>query len=316
MNYQFVRNQEIRHREMCNSVLSQKNHNKIHSMQILASYYEGQCNFLIFMKSVKPYLHKMNSNSFRNINLHTFFANFDKVSIFGLDISYILETGVANVNYSPTLSSMEIMISDKVSVEKLLKKMKKEDFLKEKNVQKTFEFYLTEDCKLRYFQGKITIEYYEDKPPYSRTILSEQINYILGLVDGLKEVMIPNVNQNSWFSIIWNPCKTHNHRFTNTSFLVYYQFQVTDSLHNMCSSQYLEIPIIGILPINFEEILWLRKINNKSQQFNNIGYTLNEHPCEFKQILFKSIENVDQFILKQNNKISYDYKVFLNNKIY
>jgi len=44
------------------------------------------------------------------MTLFDFFQAFNNVSVFGLEIPYIFENNVANVNYSPSLSSMEINI--------------------------------------------------------------------------------------------------------------------------------------------------------------------------------------------------------------
>jgi len=43
---------------------------------------------------------------------------------------------IVNVNYSPTLSSIEIVISDSSTLENFLRKIRKEEYLLQKNVNK------------------------------------------------------------------------------------------------------------------------------------------------------------------------------------
>jgi len=42
---------------------------KLQFIQILMKFYEGQCNFFIFIKAVKPYIHRSNTECFVNIIL-------------------------------------------------------------------------------------------------------------------------------------------------------------------------------------------------------------------------------------------------------
>jgi hypothetical protein len=171
---------------------------------------------------------------------------------------------IVNVNYSPTLSSIEIVISDSSTLENFLRKIRKEEYLLQKNVNKVLEMFLNENFRLRYFKGKLVIEFDQHKPTYSRQIFSEQIDGLFKSLPGLDEILIPNVNEKSWFSIMWTVSKSSNAKFVNTSFLAFYQFQLVDipivSLQQ--NHQFLEIPIIGILPINLEESVWLTRIYN------------------------------------------------------
>lgn len=142
--------------------------------------------------------------------------------------------------------------------------MNKEEYLLQKNVNKVLEIFFGENCKLRYFKGKLVIEYDQHKPTYSRQIFSEQINTLFKSIPGLNEILIPNVYEKSWFSIMWTVSKSSNAKFVNTSFLVFYQFQLVDipylNIHQ--NYQFLEIPIIGILPINLDDSVWLTRIYN------------------------------------------------------
>jgi hypothetical protein len=66
--------------------------NKRYSSQILLTHYEGVCNFLIFIKSCTPYVHKNDTHLIDEIKVPNFFKNFEKVSAFGMDINLIYES--------------------------------------------------------------------------------------------------------------------------------------------------------------------------------------------------------------------------------
>jgi hypothetical protein len=78
--------------------------------------------------------------------------------------------------------------------------------------------------------------------------------------------------------------------------LTYYQFKYNNINNN--NNNYVEIPIIGVLPIKFKINLFLEKIN---QNFND--YTL----------LQKNIKNVSNNILMYTNKVSDDVEYYLKN---
>ena len=184
---------------------------------------------------------------------------------------------------------MEIVITETSSIECILKKMGKCDIIQD-NSYDVIELLHNEKFIVKYISGSLSIEFYEMKPPYSRQTLCYQINSLLDMIEGLKDILISNLNQNSWFSIMWSCLKSSNSNFINTSFLVYYQFHITDFINYNQQNDYLEIPIIGILPINLNDFLWLRTINNKSIR-NHLNHTIvnSKDYQEFKQILIKSI---------------------------
>jgi hypothetical protein len=156
------------------------------------------------------------------------------------------------------------VISDSSTLEHFLRKIRKEEYLLQKNVNKVLEIFFNENCRLRYFKGKLVIEFDQHKPTYSRQIFSEQINGLFSSIPGLDEILIPKINEKSWFSIMWTVSKSSNVKFVNTSFLAFYQFQLVDIpiINLQQNYQFLEIPIIGILPINLEEAVWLTRIYN------------------------------------------------------
>lgn len=257
-----------------NSSLGSKN-NKHYSLQILLTHYEGMCNFIIFAKSCTPYVHKKDTHLIDDIKLFNFFKNFEKVSAFGLDINFMSENEIAPVNYSPTLSSMEIFISDSQACEKLIKELKllrldkyEEGRFYDNDLSKSsnFEYHMNENIKIICYDEKIKIEFYETKPPHGRFILSNQLEQIFSKFNAFDSIEISKIEKCSWFCVLWSPFKSAKSQFSNTSFLVYYQFSYTDSeIFYQGYNNYLEIPIIGILPVKFDDNLWLSKISKSKQ---------------------------------------------------
>ncbi len=65
---------------------------KNNSFTILNSHYEGMCNFLIFSRNSTPFLINKNEYFFNKMTLYEYFQNFEKVSVFGLEIPFIYES--------------------------------------------------------------------------------------------------------------------------------------------------------------------------------------------------------------------------------
>ncbi len=171
------------------------------------------------------------------------------------------------MNYTVTLSSMEIIINHPSSVETILKYLKKEESKKLENLisnNESFEFTEDDNYKFQFIskENTIKIEFFETKPPYSRPILIDVFEFLFKKLPVLKEINLSNLSQNSWFSVLWTPLKSTNAKLSGTSFLIYYQFSINDQvLNSQVNSAYEEIPIIGILPIKMDENIWFSKIS-------------------------------------------------------
>jgi len=126
-----------------------------------------------------------------------------------------------------------------------------------------YEYVITENLTFtNYSNEKIKLEFNENKAPHSRLILSDQFEYIANKFPSIKKIEISKLDKNSWFSILWTPFKCAKPQFYNTSFLSYYQFNQSESESYLRDfTNYCEIPIIGVLPIKFDENIWLRKIS-------------------------------------------------------
>jgi hypothetical protein len=168
---------------------------------------------------------------------------------------------------------MELSISDPELCKKIVNKLNElraspkdgDVFIDYPNNKKTdqtnFEYRYMDNISILYIDEQIKIEFYENKPPHSRYIFSDQINIILSRLKTLAEVIIHNIDRTSWFCILWTPVKSTKAQFMNTSFLVYYQFEMNNTYFEETFSNHAEIPLIGILPIKFEDSMWLSKIS-------------------------------------------------------
>ena len=77
-----------------------------------------------------------------------------------------------------------------------------------------------------------------------------------------------------------------------TSFLTYYQFCYTNSYNILANyKDFLEIPIIGILPLKLEDNIWLTRIIKGKIKLNidDKNKALSNNIVEFKFLLEKSI---------------------------
>jgi hypothetical protein len=184
------------------------------------------------------------------------------------------------VNYSPTLSSMEIFFTDTLTYDKILEELKEKrssseackfyDYSTNHNNQSMnnykkdtllFEYNVTENLKFLVFNKKIKLEFYENRPPHSRVILSSQLEEIFSCLKTFDFIDLNKIDKSSWFSVLWSPFRSNKTQFNSTTFLSYYQFGYTDSdMYYRGYNDYMEIPIVGILPIKFDDNVWLSKI--------------------------------------------------------
>jgi len=144
---------------------------------------------------------------------------------------------------------------------------------------------------VNYIENKLTIDFYEQKPPHYRNNFYDQKSIIFDKLDVFSK--ISKYDENSWISILWSPVRASKHSFLNTSFIVYYTLNVNDYLTKSS-------PIIGILPIKMEnEQLWLRKFESKSNSelFNYDVY----------------IDTLNFFLSNNTSKTSVDYDYYFKN---
>jgi hypothetical protein len=178
---------------------------------------------------------------------------------------FILDESI-NVCYSPTLSSCQIFITERESVEKVFKEMMELreidpiNFFDYENNNRIHYVYTKDNLSIISDFTYVKLEFHENKPPHSRLILIDKMNQIINTLKSLN-IDIASLDSTSWFSILWTPIGASKSIFANTSFLVYYQLKGQESIYYTNYTNYSEIPLIGILPIKLDENVWLNKIS-------------------------------------------------------
>ena len=314
----------------------------INKADCFIDYYDGTCNYIVFLRNATPYLNKKYLNNYREINLENFFKAFQKASLSGLKIDFLsnvineknnsINKNIYNICYSLTLSSLEITFHSKdiimsiidylISIKKCSQQIKskieenynyaKDQIINMNNLNSIInknnnhmEFYPVDknNCLKIILRGysKITIEYIENKPPHLRKSFYQQIKDISNLLS-LNNISINNIIGKSYFSIRFTPINCRNKNNIQTSFINYYRFKINEEriTHN---NKYIDIPVIGMLPLKFNQKFFLEKINKDYHNNNNI---------QDYMIVNRLIQNVTNNIMQNGNGKSIDEEYYLN----
>ena len=241
---------------------------------------------------------------------------------------------ISIINYSLTLSSFEISFSDKeiilniidylISINKCNNQLKakiEENYIKDQlininninnlmainnNYMEFFPLEKNQELKI-ILKGysKISIEFNENKPPHLRKNFYHQMKEIINILN-ISNISINNIIGTSYFSIRYTPYNCRSKNNIQTSFVNYYQFKLNEE-RNIFSNKYIDIPLIGILPLKFNHIFFLEKINKECYNSNNISDIM---------IVNRLIQNVTNNFIKNNNGgNSIDVEYYLNQQI-
>ena len=241
---------------------------------------------------------------------------------------------ISIINYSLTLSSFEISFSDKeiilniidylISINKCNNQLKakiEENYIKDQlininninnlmainnNYMEFFPLEKNQELKI-ILKGysKISIEFNENKPPHLRKNFYHQMKEIINILN-ISNISINNISGTSYFSIRYTPYNCRSKNNIQTSFVNYYQFKLNEE-RNIFSNKYIDIPLIGILPLKFNHIFFLEKINKECYNSNNISDIM---------IVNRLIQNVtNNFIQNNNGSNSIDVEYYLNQQI-
>ena len=241
---------------------------------------------------------------------------------------------ISIINYSLTLSSFEISFSDKeiilniidylISINKCNNQLKakiEENYIKDQlininninnlmainnNYMEFFPLEKNQELKI-ILKGysKISIEFNENKPPHLRKNFYHQMKEIINILN-ISNISINNISGTSYFSIRYTPYNCRSKNNIQTSFVNYYQFKLNEE-RNIFSNKYIDIPLIGILPLKFNHIFFLEKINKECYNSNNISDIM---------IVNRLIQNVTNNFIKNNNGgNSIDVEYYLNQQI-
>ena len=305
-------------------------------------YYENSCNYMIFLRNSGTFLNKKDINIYKDISLNDFFNQFKKVSLFGLKIDYLSinllseyntnsnnNKNVLNVNYSLTLSSFKISFNNKeiilniidylISKNKCTNKLKEkiqENFDKEQitnNINNSYlEFYpIDKNTSIKIIlEGyiKLTIEFNENKPPHLRNNFYHQIKDIMNILL-INNISINNILGKSYFSIRYTPYNCRSKYNIQTSFVNYYQFKINEE-RKIFSNKYIDIPLVGILPLKFNHKFFLEKINKEYYNNNSSNNSISD-----VMIVNSLIQNVTNNFIIQGNNNSIDVEYYLNQQI-
>ena len=125
----------------------------------------------------------------------------------------------------------------------------------------------------------------------------------------INNISINNILGKSYFSIRYTPYNCRSKYNIQTSFVNYYQFKINEE-RKIFSNKYIDIPLVGILPLKFNHKFFLEKINkeyyNNNSSNNNISDVM---------IVNSLIQNVTNNFIIQGNNNSIDVEYYLNQQI-
>ena len=214
--------------------------------------------------------------------LTDFFDIFHNPNKLWLNIPFIDSRGKLYMNcFSPTLSSMLLVIKKNKDIKTCLKNIK----LKCKKYR-GFS-YDTYDQNKKLFK----IEFEEIKPLHNREILYKKIGKLKKIIGNTKirnkDIMI----KNSYFSVLWS---VKNELNIKSSFLAYYSF---------------DFKLIGILIINLDYNQWMAAFSYKLTNYHDYKTDYEKNVANVKN-MFKNLA-IDKDDQHCDNYFKYDYYNYL-----
>ena len=214
--------------------------------------------------------------------LTDFFDIFHNPNKLWLNIPFIDSRGKLYMNcFSPTLSSMLLVIKKNKDIKTCLKNIK----LKCKKYR-GFS-YDTYDQNKKLFK----IEFEEIKPLHNREILYKKIGKLKKIIGDTKirnkDIMI----KNSYFSVLWS---VKNELNIKSSFLAYYSF---------------DFKLVGILIINLDYNQWMAAFSYKLTNYHDYKTDYEKNVANVKN-MFKNLA-IDKDDQHCDNYFKYDYYNYL-----
>jgi hypothetical protein len=96
----------------------------------------------------------------------------------------------------------------------------------------------------------------EDQPLHNRSNFQDKIKEIFSLNPEYENLVLNDITDNSYFSVLWTPIKSTKTFVNTASFLVFYRFR-----NKYLSNAVKYVPVIGLLTNKFEEEFWLTNTN-------------------------------------------------------
>ena len=250
------------------------------------------------------------------------------------DNNHNINQKVINICYSVTLSSMKISFNNKdviikiidflISLNKCTNQIKskiEENYGKDQiiNINNINNVLNINNNYMEFFPcdknpglkivlkgySKISIEYIEKKPPHLRQNFYHQIKDIIDILF-INKISINNIIGKSYFSIRYTPYNCRSKNNIQTSFVNYYQFKINEE-RKIASNKYIDIPLVGMLPLKFNHKFFMEKINKEYHNSNDISDVM---------IIVKSlVQNATNNFVQSNSAHSIDVEYYLNQQI-
>ena len=119
-------------------------------------------------------------------------------------------------------------------------------------------------------------------------------------------ISVNNIIGKSFFGIRYTHYNCRNKNNIQTSFVNYYQFKINGE-RKIFSNKYIDIPLIGMLPLKFNHKFFMEKINKEYHNNSDISDVM---------IIVKSlIQNVTNNFIQSNAEHSIDVEYYLNQQI-
>ena len=227
--------------------------------KLFEKYEQDKCisNYTIVknMLNINMNFDPNDQNKLSNTKLVDFFDLFHNANQLNLNIPYITKKGKLFINcFSPSLSSMILVIKTNKKVQRELKK----------NIKK-FRGFTAETQEKN--KNIIKLEFEEIKPIYQRELLYKKISKIKRI---LGETKLRNKNvliKNSYFSILWS---VTNNLDVKSSFLAYYTF---------------DLKLIGILIMNLNYNHWMTPFSYKLVNYHDYKIEYEKNVENVKKML-------------------------------
>ncbi len=140
-----------------------------------------------------------------------------------------------------------------------------------------FSYKISENLDVILSQGVLNFQFNEIKPFYFRKLLFDQILELFFLIPKLFDIKFSDLKTDSWFTMLWNPYKTSNNLFNNTSFISLLNLEnVTskepdnDEINTHSEEKMNAIKFVqeAILPIKLQKEIFLETIGKFYNNFN------------------------------------------------
>lgn len=279
--------------------------------------FKGSCNFLVFWKFCMPCIPIEVSNSVDSLSLSDFITSLEEVSAKGLQLSLSnhKEKAISVLTYSPTLSLLELRILNKLFLKQLNTKIKELELAIESPGGDDYkEYSIGELLKVIFYSdGGALVRFSEARQVHNRLCLAEQLSQISDLLSLGALTLEADIDiEFSFIAVTWNPIPYEDSELSRTSFISFYQFKFLEheSPNYLQLPEYLEMILIGILPINLDPS-WTKRITSQGMYKT----TPVEESLDLGVFALESVKAILEF-LPEAVLECFDYRQYLKYSMY